>query len=107
LPAGRSLLPLTPPLVLAAIALAFSLAQTAAGLRAVKRHHDVREAYIRVQVSQGERDIAVTRLNPSHPRSALTSLGDVTSDPGQWKNQAVARYYGIDSIWFDSIQNIP
>lgn len=53
---------------------------------------DTRDAYIRGQVAQGQKDITAT---------AFYSIGKVlelTPDPSNWLNNCAALYYGADSI---------
>jgi hypothetical protein len=98
---GRTSYPVIPAMLIAGVALFFSFGHTAFELRDIKRLHDAREGYIRGQAILGERDVTVFRIRTSAERSAFKALGDISVDPGHWKNAAIAEYYGIDTIRTD------
>ena len=53
---------------------------------------DERDAYIRTQLAQGNKDITIT---------TFFRIGEVLEfhpDPGNWLNNCAAMYYGADSI---------
>lgn len=61
-----------------------------------------RESYILEQKALGHLDIDTPVISHRYPfrakHDALTGLSDITSDPEFWINQAVAKYYGVNSI---------
>lgn len=61
-----------------------------------------REAYILEQKALGNFTVRTPVIAHRYPfrakHDALTGLSDITDDPAYWINQAVAAYYGVDSI---------
>lgn len=56
-----------------------------------------RDAEIRQLLLDGNQDITVEPLAPL-PKLYLGGSGDITSDPADWRNGCVAKYYGARSI---------
>jgi hypothetical protein len=89
------------------VAFMFSITTSVAHLRTIKVLHDERDVFIEEQRALGVQDLVVTRLEPRTTRSALYTLGDIYEDPAIWKNQAVANYYKLGSIWYEDVVYIP
>lgn len=79
-----------------------SIADTAICSYELHKQSLQREKYIIEQKEAGNMDISVPVISYKYPlrskHDALSSLADISEDSGYWINQAMAGYYGINSV---------
>jgi len=79
-----------------------SMADTAICTYEIHKQYIQREEYILAQKEAGNTDVTVPVFSYKYPfrskHDALEGLSDITTDSSFWINQAVASYYGINSV---------
>ncbi len=79
-----------------------SIADTAICSYELHKQSLQREKYIIEQKEAGNMDISVPIISYKYPlrsgHDALSSLADISEDSSYWINQAMAGYYGVNSV---------
>ena len=84
----------------ACAALAACCAMYAAGygdIAATAAAAEARDAAIRAQIEAGQTFVSAQNVRGSSRYNAFPPEGDLTGDPSNWQNQALAMYYGVES----------
>ena len=58
---------------------------------------EARDAAIRAQIEAGQTVVSAQNVRGSSRYNAFPPEGDLTDDPSNWQNQALAMYYGVES----------
>ena len=59
---------------------------------------EARDAAIRAQIEAGQTFVSAQNVRGSSRYNAFPPEGDLTGDPSNWQNQALAMYYGVESV---------
>ena len=59
---------------------------------------EARDAAIRAQIEAGQTVVSAQNVRGSSRYNAFPPEGDLTDDPSNWQNQALAMYYGVESV---------